>query len=100
MEKREGGPQKWEAQTVRHESGQRHLSGPAFSHPFFLNPPLMPIAPSTHYPHLQHLKGYAMAHPGCANHTTTQPSITTTKAASTDRNDLVMDDIGKSTGCG
>jgi len=45
VEKREGGPRKWEAQAVRHENRQRHLSLPVFSHSFFLRPPLMPVTP-------------------------------------------------------
>ena len=39
VEKREGGPMKWEAQAVRRENGQRHLSLPVFFGSFFLHPP-------------------------------------------------------------
>jgi len=36
---------KWEAQAVRRENGQRHLSLPVFSRSFLLHPPLMPVTP-------------------------------------------------------
>jgi hypothetical protein len=39
VEKHEGGPMKWEAQAVRRENGQRHLSLPVFFGSFFLHPP-------------------------------------------------------------
>jgi len=45
VKKREGGPRKWEAQAVRRENGQRHLSLPVFSHSFFFRPPLTPVTP-------------------------------------------------------
>jgi hypothetical protein len=45
VEKREGGPRKWEAQAVRRENGQRLLSLPIFFRSFFLHPPLTPITP-------------------------------------------------------
>jgi len=45
VEKLEGGPMKWEAQAVRRENGQRHLSLPVFSRSFFLHPPLTPVTP-------------------------------------------------------
>jgi hypothetical protein len=39
VEKREGGPMKWEAQAVHRENGQQHLSLPVFFGSFFLHPP-------------------------------------------------------------
>jgi hypothetical protein len=45
VEKREGGPRRWEAQAVRHENGQRQMSLPVFSHSLFLRLPLTPVTP-------------------------------------------------------
>jgi hypothetical protein len=45
VEKREGGPMKWEAQAVRRENGQRQMLLPVFSRSFFLHPPLTPVTP-------------------------------------------------------
>jgi len=45
VEKREGGPRKWEAQAVHCENGQRLLSLPVFLRSFFLHLPLMPVTP-------------------------------------------------------
>jgi len=45
VEKREGGPMKWEAQAVRCENRQRQMSLPIFSRSFFLHRPLMPVTP-------------------------------------------------------
>jgi len=45
VEKREGGPMKWEAQAVCRENGQRQMSLPVFSRSFFLHWPLTPVTP-------------------------------------------------------
>jgi len=45
VEKREGGPRKWEAQPVCRKNRQRQMSLPVFSHSFFLRPPLTPVMP-------------------------------------------------------
>ena len=45
VEKREGGPRKWEAQAVCRENGQQQKLLPIFFHSFFLHPPLTPVTP-------------------------------------------------------
>ena len=45
VEKREGGPRKWEAQAVHRENRQRQKLLPVFFHSFFLHPPLTPVTP-------------------------------------------------------
>ena len=50
MEKREGGPKKWEAHLVHHKNGPQWKSWFIFSYPSFLNLALMPVTFTQHLP--------------------------------------------------
>jgi len=68
MEKREGGPKKWEAQAVRHEKRTTTVIVVRFRSPFSFcpHPPLTPLRPTiTHHLHHHLHDGCGMAHPGC-----------------------------------